>query len=203
MKTEKQKLVLNFNCRSYHLQQKYRQLSTLNIDEQSSVSTLGKDREYASLQEAARANGLDVHVLNLSRSEDLKCKNLMCEKLDAVCICKLARYLVQNPFPNLYSMSLEGNAIQVLPEPIFDVVSLHSLNLRNNELVDIPESIERLVNLETLDLRDNKLRQLPKQIFALPKLKQVLMSGNQNLESCSILDSKQQDGGLEILDFDS
>ena len=44
-----------------------------------------------------------VESLSLEKCEDLVCKNLMCEKLGEVCVCKLARWSSING-PNLINL---------------------------------------------------------------------------------------------------
>jgi len=119
--------------------------STEKVSRDSLLKTSLKPSEYehTSLRSAALASSNEVRSLDLSTSEDLKCKNIMCEKIDEVCVCKLARFLVQNPFPNLESLNLSGNSVEVLPEPIFDVQSLTELNLSYNKLIQLPNSFER------------------------------------------------------------
>ena len=60
-----------------------------------------------------------VLELDLSESEDLQCKNLMCEKFDfentQACVCKLARYLQVNRFNNLRVLNLSNNKIDTIP----------------------------------------------------------------------------------------
>ena len=68
-------------------------------------------------------NPTSVENLNLSKSEDLICKNLMCEKLGEVCICKLARWASINgpSLDNLQALELENNGLTVLPDSVFDL----------------------------------------------------------------------------------
>lgn len=63
-----------------------------------------------------------VVELDLSQSEDLQCKNLMCEKFDLdnaqACVCKLARYLEVNQFDGLKVLNLSNNNIDIIPAQV-------------------------------------------------------------------------------------
>ena len=104
-------------------------------------------------------NPTSVENLNLSKSEDLICKNLMCEKLGEVCICKLARWASINgpSLDNLQALELENNGLTVLPDSVFDLNQIEYLNLSHNLLTEFPIGIIRLQNLKILDLSHNKL----------------------------------------------
>ena len=104
-------------------------------------------------------NPTSVENLNLSKSEDLICKNLMCEKLGEVCICKLARWASINApsLDNIQALELENNGLTVLPDSVFDLNQIEYLNLSHNLLTEFPIGIIRLQNLKILDLSHNKL----------------------------------------------
>ena len=77
-----------------------------------------------------------LQALNLSASDDLLCKNLMCEHVGDPCICRLSAVLDKLP-------------------------SLEHLDLSNNNLSALPEVLSRLPKLITLDLRGNHLQEVP------------------------------------------
>ncbi|GJP55461.1 hypothetical protein CLOM_g14405 [Closterium sp. NIES-68] len=111
---------------------------------------------------AKRANSLSVALrnagtvehLDLTRSEDLRCTNLMCEKIFQPCICRL------------------GVALSRLPR-------LTCLTLAHNNLEALPDSLSSLTCLRHLDLSHNRLSSPPHHLTsALPHLQSLLLSGN-------------------------
>ncbi|KAK9832363.1 hypothetical protein WJX74_007659 [Apatococcus lobatus] len=89
----------------------------------------------SSLAEAVR-HSKTVKALILPASDDLLCRNLMCEHVGDPCICRLSAVLEKLP-------------------------NLEHLNLSNNNLSALPESLRRLSKLETLDIRGNQLHEVP------------------------------------------
>ena len=115
----------------------------------------------------------NVQVLDLSGSPDLVCKNMMCEKLGEVCVCKLAMWASQSKprLLQLKRLDLSNNGLNILPDSIFDLDSLKSLNLSYNDLKELPDEICRLHQMETLDVRGNpKLETLPPSLTDRTKL---------------------------------
>jgi Leucine-rich repeat (LRR) protein len=123
-----------------------------------------------SMRQALLAPPKQVQVLDLSRSEDLICNNLMCEKLGDPCVCKLARFLEQHDWHALEELRLAGNGLSSAP-PAFFRPSLRVLDLSHNRLSTIPQEIERCHNLISLILNDNALQVLPWD--SLRKLKRL------------------------------
>ncbi len=83
-----------------------------------------------SLRQASLNPRAVVH-LNLSGGEELRCMNFMCQKYEATCVCKLARW-VQQTAPQLDALtelSLSKNKIDTLPVSIWDLKNLEVLNL--------------------------------------------------------------------------
>lgn len=142
---------------------------------------------YTSLAAAARSllqdhHGIVLRELDLTRSDDLKCKNIMCEKLDQACVCKLARYLVQNRFPEMNTIRLAYNGIDTVPLPVYEIKTLKELDLRGNKLKNISDDVVKLESLEILDLRNNELEWISPKLWNLPRLQKVLVEGNPKLD---------------------
>lgn len=137
---------------------------------------------FSSLKGAALALGRGEKVarLALQRSEDLKCKNIMCGKLDEACVCKLARYVAQTPLAALEELDLSGNAIDVVPSSVFTCLpSLSVLTLRGNRLGAVSDEVKGLRELRHLDLSDNPVTSLPfAALDELPHLVSVNLAGS-------------------------
>lgn len=129
-----------------------------------------------SLRDVAR-DGKAVQELLLPKSDDLVCRNIMCEFVGSSCACRLA--LVLERVPQLERMDLSNNQLRLLPDPVFALTKLTHLDLSQNALTTISERIQELSALEVLDLRQNQLTQLPEQALdALPQLREIRVSGN-------------------------
>jgi Leucine-rich repeat (LRR) protein len=106
--------------------------------------------------------------LNLSRSEDLVCKNMMCEKVGEVCVCKLAVWASQSApsLLNLETLNLSQNGLTVLPDSIFELTTVIKLDISENKLTNIPDAIGRMTSLKYLDLYGNSdLEALPVSLY--------------------------------------
>ncbi len=113
-----------------------------------------------SLKDSA-INADKVSKLDLSNSDDLVCKNIMCEKLGDPCVCKLARFLAQTQFPKLEGLSLDSNKLTTIPDPVFQIKTLKSLSLNNNKVVidqQFVEKLKLLPNLEKLSFKGNTIK---------------------------------------------
>ena len=122
---------------------------------------------FTSMKSAALAltSGRSVRVLDFSESEDLKCRNLMCERIGGPCVCRLARYVEQHAESleaSLEVLDISMNGIPAFPESILKLKGLRTLNLSGNCLteLDIVALAKRLQRLETLDVRENPHLQL-------------------------------------------
>uniref|UniRef100_K3WPL3 Uncharacterized protein n=1 Tax=Globisporangium ultimum (strain ATCC 200006 / CBS 805.95 / DAOM BR144) TaxID=431595 RepID=K3WPL3_GLOUD len=132
-------------------------------------------RTARSLREVARGHA--VHSLLLPSSQDLICKNMMCEHVGSSCACKLS--LVLERLPQLQEMDLSNNKLRFLPESTFQLTHLMHLNLARNHLTTLSPSVQQLTNLAVLDLRDNRITSLPEDaLLMLPNLKQIRVAGN-------------------------
>jgi hypothetical protein len=109
-----------------------------------------------SLSEATRA-GKRLRELVLRSSADLKCVNLMCEKVGEPCICRLARVLSLTP--DLERLDLAKNGLTALPEEVFKLRNLRDLDISHNQLTELPSSVLQLSHLRALDVQGNPLRE--------------------------------------------
>lgn len=87
-------------------------------------------RLVQSLREAAiYPEKAKISQLNLRCSEDLLCKNLMCEKFDIdntqPCICKLSRFLSTHQFVGLKVLDLSANNLCTVPLQVCEELCLH------------------------------------------------------------------------------
>jgi hypothetical protein len=72
-----------------------------------------------SLRQAALAPA-SVGVLDLSASEALTCKNIMCANFpDGVCVCRLAKFLYDQPLEHVHTLDLSRNNIETVPDTVF------------------------------------------------------------------------------------
>jgi len=133
-------------------------LLPLHIDDSSLTSLLPlpypKHLVATSLSEATRA-GKRLRELALRSSADLKCVNLMCEKVGEPCICRLARVLSLTP--DLERLDLAKNGLTALPEEVFKLRNLRDLDLSHNLLTELPPSVLQLSHLRALDVQGNPL----------------------------------------------
>jgi Leucine rich repeat len=126
-------------------------------------------------------------VLLLRASEDLLCRNMMCERLGGACICRLA--LTLSRCSHLRSLDIAANALAELPDAVFERASLQRLDLSSNVLEAVPASLRLLAQLEDLNIAGNPLQLSVDDIAVLPCLKQLTVSHAQ-LQQC---------GGVDVL----
>ncbi|KAJ1450809.1 hypothetical protein M885DRAFT_531387 [Pelagophyceae sp. CCMP2097] len=130
-----------------------------------------------SLREAAAA-ATSVAGLDLGKSTELMCNNLMCENVGERCACRLALWFHTHAMPNLETLSLARNDLRFLPEAIFDMPKLRMLDVSANRLEALPAAVARLDRLEALHLHSNALSKLPLELFDLPRLETIRVDGN-------------------------
>lgn len=114
-------------------------------------------------------------ALLLARSDDLLCRNLMCEKVGGPCVCRLALSLSR--MTRLAVLDLTNNKLDRLPDAVWGVAetgeargeapatmtgagALRALILRSNRLTTLPAAAATgasAATLEVIDLRDNKV----------------------------------------------
>ena len=129
-------------------------------------------------------NPTSVENLNLSKSEDLICKNLMCEKLGEVCICKLARWASINgpSLDNLQALELENNGLTVLPDSVFDLNQIEYLNLSHNKLIgNLPTYIQTMTYDDDDDNDDGTVLLEHANDSILPNLETIYVHNNDDL----------------------
>ena len=135
-----------------------------------------------SLREAATHMG-NVRELILTRSEDLMCRNLMCERVGESCVCRLS--LVLEKMPQLEKLDISYNNLVRLPPKVFDLKSLQELDISGNALTDEvfkntmhEQNLLGLSQLQILRMEDNCLTAIPTDVTKLEHLKEVFAKGN-------------------------
>nr|CCA20920.1 conserved hypothetical protein [Albugo laibachii Nc14] len=115
------------------------------------------NRVATSFRDVAK-NGATIKKLILKKSQDLVCKNLMCEKIGGACACRLAHILTC--VPKLTHLDLSNNSLETIPEAVFGLQDLKYLNLAENKLSSLPQDVMKLQELEYLDLSGNDLSEV-------------------------------------------
>ena len=95
----------------------------------------------------------------MSRSDDLKCVNLFCEKVGGPCVCRLERAICREHLvATVEELDLSGNGLTHLPPSIAKLTQLRLLDLSSNSIASLDRDLLRpLINLQTLVLSDNPL----------------------------------------------
>eukprot|EP00937_MAST-01D_sp_MAST-1D-sp2_P000618 g618.t1 len=123
-------------------------------------------------------------------SADLVCQNLMCEKLGGACVCRLARFM--EAFPLMEFVNLADNAIDVLPDTLWNYSGLRELDLSRNRIEQLSPQVGQLRSLRALHLAGNSIRELPEELSALPALEHLDVRGNPLSASCQALVLRMQ-----------
>uniref|UniRef100_M4BCE6 Disease resistance R13L4/SHOC-2-like LRR domain-containing protein n=1 Tax=Hyaloperonospora arabidopsidis (strain Emoy2) TaxID=559515 RepID=M4BCE6_HYAAE len=157
-----------------------RALSPLRLHTQRCFASITPDPTSASsLRDVARF-GARVLSLDLQSSEDLICRQLLCEHVGDACACRLA--LALERVPMLQRLDLSNNRLQALPDAVYKLQRLEWLDVRQNNLMMLSTDVANLTQLQTLDVRYNNLETLPmEQLETLEKLKVVRVTGNSDL----------------------
>lgn len=90
---------------------------------------------------------LKAQALDLSRSEDLLCRNLVCERVGEPCICRLAVVLERHA-ATLAWLSLAGNGLSQLPASLTALPALRHLDVSANRLSALPDGFTNLRRLQ-------------------------------------------------------
>lgn len=124
--------------------------------------------------------------LLLSSSPELRCVNLMCEKVGYGCACRLA--LTVSRMPALLELDVSHCALDSLPESVWGCGTLTRLIANGNLLTHLPDNAAHMPrSLIELDVRDNVLAAVPwKALAALPSLRSLRVSGNAALLPAAI-----------------
>ncbi|TDH70099.1 hypothetical protein CCR75_008219 [Bremia lactucae] len=131
------------------------------------------------LRDVAR-HGSCITELQLSKSSDLVCRQLMCEHVGDACSCRLA--LALERVPHLRHLDLSRNQLRMLPDAVYALQSLKTLNVQQNQLTTLSTHVQNLTQLQTLDMRHNQCKTLPvQQLETLERLQTVRIGGNKHL----------------------
>uniref|UniRef100_A0AAV1TKX0 Disease resistance R13L4/SHOC-2-like LRR domain-containing protein n=1 Tax=Peronospora matthiolae TaxID=2874970 RepID=A0AAV1TKX0_9STRA len=157
-----------------------RALSPLRLLAQRRFASLTPDPISASsLRDVARF-GARVLSLDLQASEDLICRQLLCEHVGDACACRLA--LALERVPMLQRLDLSRNRLRALPDAVYKLQRLEWLDMRQNNLTMLSTDVANLTQLQVLDVRYNKLKTLPvEQLETLETLEEVRVTGNSDL----------------------
>ncbi|RHY23939.1 hypothetical protein DYB37_005955 [Aphanomyces astaci] len=126
-----------------------------------------------------------VRELILQRSEDLLCRNLMCERVGEACVCRFS--MVLEKLPQLKALNVSHNHLHALPPSLFNLPQLEELNLGHNNLSDTAlVGLEGLQSLRHLDLSHNQLTSAPSTLALLPYIQVIDLRGNPKLNLRSL-----------------
>ncbi|KAH9110332.1 hypothetical protein LEN26_013784 [Aphanomyces euteiches] len=128
------------------------------------------------VREAAMHMGA-VRELILRQSEDLLCRNLMCERVGDACMCRLS--IVLEKLPNLTTLDVSANRLPALPPSVFQLGRLEELVLAKNQLGDdVFKDMHNFQRLRRVDLSNNQLTTVPSALAELPNLEMIDVRGN-------------------------
>ncbi|KAL3670347.1 hypothetical protein V7S43_004657 [Phytophthora oleae] len=131
------------------------------------------------LRDIARS-GPRVVELQLPKSSDLVCRQLMCEHVGDACACRLA--LALERVPRLHALNLSNNQLRGLPDAVFALERLQTLDIQRNRLTTLSMDVKKLTELKSLDVSHNQLKTLPvDELETLTKLEELRIAGNEEL----------------------
>jgi len=127
--------------------------------------------------------GSAVTVLDLTRSRDLECGNVLCD-VPRGCPCRLATFAERNrdALRGVERLVLAGNDLRALPRSVLSPAlfpALRALDASDNGLDELPAELGALTTLEELDVSGNPaIESLPAgALLALPRLARVNVAG--------------------------
>ena len=150
-------------------------------------------RVAKSLRDLVKKSDQHIGKILLSKSEDLICRNMFCDKVSLPCkvlINKSSQSTALSTCSTLWILSPLHSWVYMyiyiyiglcrLEQAICyaDLSTVTHLNLSSNRLTELPPSLDHMINLEYLDLSDNQLTSLPKSVLEFDQLKCVTLHGN-------------------------
>lgn len=131
--------------------------------------------------------------LSMPSHPDLRCMNLMCEKMGGACACRLALSLER--MAALECVDISGNNFTVLPDSLATLPKLKRLNVSGNALQALPVDLTKVATLEHLDASDNPLGEFPAAwIASWPRLV-TLDLRNTRLDAAAVQGLRQATAG--------
>jgi Leucine-rich repeat (LRR) protein len=91
---------------------------------------------------------------------------------------------VLSSLENLRVLRLYRCALEIIPEPIYDLRTLEALYLSGNKISTLPVDLSKLSHLRILALNDNGIRTLPASMQALSQVHTLGLQSN-DLEDIS------------------
>ncbi|MHA1521936.1 MAG: leucine-rich repeat domain-containing protein, partial [Promethearchaeota archaeon] len=75
-------------------------------------------------------------------------------------------------------LTLNDNALEILPPELGRLQNLKKLHLYGNNLHSLPDTLSQLKNLQVIELTRNKFTHIPRWIFFMPYLKTLYLERN-------------------------
>ena len=109
------------------------------VTTQPAAKLFAAPHSITTLRAAANCAPGELLSLHLEHSDDLVCRNLMCDKVGGPCVCRLGRWMNQNRdvLASCQHLSLRGNNLSVLPDEVWNLPRLTHLDVSQNKLSEI------------------------------------------------------------------
>lgn len=104
--------------------------------------------------------------------QDIRCSNLLCDKIGKPCICRLSSVLGRTT--TLKSLLLAGNGLDDLPDSLWGLQELEVLDLQDNQLTNLSSRISELRSLRVLKIRGNPELKIAMQDIASMRFVRVV-----------------------------
>lgn len=114
-----------------------------------------------------------VRVLDMSRTEEFTCVNLMCEKVGGLCLCRFSAGLPK--LRGLQQLRARHNRLDRWPE-VWELSALELLDLGSNHLSTLPEALSHMPALTHVNLDDNLVQELP--AYPIGRVRSLSLRGN-------------------------